>query len=137
MERSFLRTEIDDCCLGNSVDDKSNTIYGYFVAERSGSNDLRYHPAESRTLTPVNQTQPNHRPATDSKNWANFLTELTLVVLHRLAPYQCLCITNCLCIWQVRNFSVKFSERVKQFFPREFLFRLLCPYFGIRFMLLQ
>ena len=77
MERSFLTTEIDECCLGNSVDDKRNTIYGYFVAERSGSNDLRYHPAESRTLTPVNQTQPNHSPATASKNGANFLTELT------------------------------------------------------------
>ena len=76
MERSFLTTEIDECCLGNSVDDKRNTIYGYFVAERSGSNDLRYHPAESRTLTPVNQTQPNHSPATASKNWANFLAVL-------------------------------------------------------------
>ena len=33
-------------------------------------------PEESRTLTPVNQTQPNHSPATASKNWANFLAVL-------------------------------------------------------------
>ena len=41
MERSFLTTEIDECCLGNSVDDKKNTIYGYFVAENYKLHKLR------------------------------------------------------------------------------------------------
>ena len=47
-------TEIDYCGLSISVDDKMNTIYGYFVASRSGSNDLRYEP---RGVTDINTSK--------------------------------------------------------------------------------
>ena len=87
MERSFLTTEIDECCLGNSVDDKRNTIYGYFVAERSGSNDLRYHSEESRTLAVVNHREGNTSHTAKS---GGFLTEHTQLLL----LLQVFCITE-------------------------------------------
>ena len=104
-------------------DDKINTIYGYFAVRRSGSNDLRYHSEESRTLAVVNHREGNTSHTAKS---GGFLTEHTQLLL----LLQVFCITEWPCrqIWQVGTVSDYFKERVKQFSLKNFI-PSLCPYF--------